>query len=124
MEASISFCDSVEWAGRRIYVIGAMRELGVSSEKAHARLGELLAASKADEVYLYGEETAASVYALKGRKTFFQTNDFDVLSHRLASALRPEDLLLLKGSRALALERLTERLPTFPAGDVPVGRGD
>jgi len=124
MEAAISFCDSVEWLGRRVYVIGAMRELGANAESSHARLGELLAASKGDEIFLYGEETSASVFALKGRKTFFQTSDFELLSDRLAAALRPEDLLLLKGSRALALERLMERLPIFPAGDVPARRGD
>ncbi len=124
MAAAISFCDSVEWPGRRVYVIGAMRELGASAEKAHTRLGELLAASRVDEVFLFGEETRASVFALNGKKTFFQTEDFEALSDRLAASLGPEDLLLLKGSRAIALERLMERLPAFPAGDTPAGKGD
>jgi len=124
MEAAISFCDTLEWPGRRVYVIGAMRELGSSAEKAHERLGEFLAASKADEIFLFGEETRASVYSLKGKKAFFQTEDLDGLSARLAGTLRPDDLVLLKGSRALALERLVEHLPVFPAGDTPAGKGD
>jgi UDP-N-acetylmuramoyl-tripeptide--D-alanyl-D-alanine ligase len=112
--AAIAFCDALDWPGRRVYVIGSMLELGDRAREAHEGLGRLLAASRADMVFLYGPETegAALVMEEAGREGAqriprFHTDTMDILSRAVAEYLRPGDMILLKGSRGCALEQLT-----------------
>jgi UDP-N-acetylmuramoyl-tripeptide--D-alanyl-D-alanine ligase len=120
VEEILAFCDNAEWRGRRVYVLGSMLELGARSLAAHRELGRLLLSSKADMVFLYGKETRGSAEALRGEKKFrgrdspsgeefpyFYTDNMDVLRRRIACFVRSGDLVLLKGSRACALEQLT-----------------
>jgi len=108
---SVEFCDSVEWQGRKAYVIGDMLELGGSSFAEHEKLAELLLRSDADMIFLFGNEVkaAADFLAKKGRG-FFYTNNIDELSAAIDRYVQTGDLVLLKGSRGCALERLTEML--------------
>jgi len=110
MEAAVDFCDSVDWPGRRIYVIGAMLELGLLSIEEHRRLGERLARSRADAVYLFGPDTEPAAEAARARKPIRRCDDMDELSKILGSETGAGDLVLLKGSRGTALERLTDLL--------------
>jgi UDP-N-acetylmuramoyl-tripeptide--D-alanyl-D-alanine ligase len=122
--AALAFCDSLDWGGRRIYVLGSMLELGKNSREAHERLGRTLAGSRADMVFLFGVEmeAAAETMARSGGKPFFYTRDRDELSRILGSYARLGDLVLLKGSRANALEYLSgvlteiQEQPAFLAG--------
>jgi UDP-N-acetylmuramoyl-tripeptide--D-alanyl-D-alanine ligase len=109
MSKSIEFADSIEWQKRKIYVIGEMLELGEDSGRAHTQLGNLLSVSKADKIFLFGAEIAPAVLSLKGRD-FLHTDDIEKLSAAIDSYARTGDLVLLKGSRACALERLSEML--------------
>jgi UDP-N-acetylmuramoyl-tripeptide--D-alanyl-D-alanine ligase len=112
MTEAIAFCDHLEWPGRKIYVTGSMRELGRISVDAHEGLGRLLAASAAEMIFLYGEETGPAAAVLKdaGGIPFFHTAGMRELSEALKDFVRPGDLVLLKGSRGCALESLTEVL--------------
>jgi UDP-N-acetylmuramoyl-tripeptide--D-alanyl-D-alanine ligase len=105
--AAISFCDDLEWPGRKLYVIGSMLELGDRSRSAHRAIGSLLAASRADRIFLYGAETEAALAALEGVPGVFHTNTMETLAGELRGCVRPGDLVLLKGSRGCALERLS-----------------
>ncbi|MDR1025130.1 MAG: UDP-N-acetylmuramoyl-tripeptide--D-alanyl-D-alanine ligase [Treponema sp.] len=113
--AAIEFCDALEYPGRKVYVLGSMLELGDASRAAHRDLALALTRSAADMVFLYGSEMeqAAAVLsensgAAAERKPirFFHTNDMDELSSGLTGYLEPGDLVLVKGSRGCALERL------------------
>ncbi|MDR3113959.1 MAG: UDP-N-acetylmuramoyl-tripeptide--D-alanyl-D-alanine ligase [Treponema sp.] len=119
MQQAIEFCDGLDWQGRRIYVIGSMLELGSASLEAHAAIGRVLAASKADWIGFLGSETRWAVAALEqalretgqeaaGRVGFSYTDSLSSLSQVLAAQIRPGDMVLLKGSRACGLEALTE----------------
>jgi UDP-N-acetylmuramoyl-tripeptide--D-alanyl-D-alanine ligase len=113
---AVEFCDSLDWPGRRMYVIGDMLELGGDSRAAHEQAGRLLAASKADAVFLYGNETAAAASAAgRGTASCFHTRDMGELAHALDSTVRNGDLVLLKGSRGCALEQLSDMLTGIPA---------
>jgi UDP-N-acetylmuramoyl-tripeptide--D-alanyl-D-alanine ligase len=83
-----------------------MLELGDSSGAAHRGVGSLLAASRADRVFLYGAETEDALAALEGVPGVFHTNAMETLAAELKAFIRPGDLVLLKGSRGCALERL------------------
>jgi len=113
VEKALDFCDSLEWPGRRIYVIGSMLELGDASEKAHADLGKRLASCKAGMVFLFGEEIQSAAEAMKKSAAdlpFLYTKDRDELSRALDSSVKSGDLVLLKGSRGCELETLTGML--------------
>jgi UDP-N-acetylmuramoyl-tripeptide--D-alanyl-D-alanine ligase len=112
---AVGFADSLSWEGRKIYVIGSMLELGEYSGAAHRAAGKALAGSDADMVFLFGKETLPALAfrdgpgrAVGSKKTreWFYTEDMEKLSGKLRSVLRPGDLVLLKGSRGTALERL------------------
>ncbi len=105
LAVALEFCESLNWPGRRVYIIGEMLELGEDSEKAHEGMGRLLAESKADMVFLYGKETAAGLKALDAKR-FFHTCGMDELRAAVNGYVRDGDLVLLKGSRGCALERV------------------
>ncbi|MDR0643858.1 MAG: UDP-N-acetylmuramoyl-tripeptide--D-alanyl-D-alanine ligase [Treponema sp.] len=108
MSAVINFCDTLTWDGRKIYVIGSMLELGEESKKAHESIGAVLDDSAADFVYLFGKETETIARILKknGKKPFFFTENMQELTQAFKSFTQTGDLVLLKGSRGCALERL------------------
>jgi UDP-N-acetylmuramoyl-tripeptide--D-alanyl-D-alanine ligase len=141
---ALGFADSVPWEGRKLYVIGAMLELGSYSEEAHRAVGKALAGSEADLVFLFGEETLAcrdgagrtetdntgragtgqaetgctetgrdNKTAAKSHQEWFYSGSMDELAGKLRSVLRPGDLVLLKGSRGTALERLMAVIEEF-----------
>ncbi|MDR2575336.1 MAG: UDP-N-acetylmuramoyl-tripeptide--D-alanyl-D-alanine ligase [Treponema sp.] len=105
LAGALEFCESLDWPGRRVYVIGEMLELGEDSKKAHEGMGRLLADSKADMVFLYGKETAAGLKAFKSGR-FFHTCDINEMRAAVNEYVRDGDLVLLKGSRGCALERV------------------
>jgi len=111
MAKSVEFCDSLDWPSRKVYVLADMLELGGQSAAAHAQLGCILAESKAQGIFLFGREIKAACRELEERnRPFFHTDDIDKLSCALDSFVQAGDLVLLKGSRGCALERLTEML--------------
>jgi UDP-N-acetylmuramoyl-tripeptide--D-alanyl-D-alanine ligase len=113
--AAIDFCNTLEYPGRKVYVLGSMLELGDASAAAHRELALALGRSAADMVFLFGgelEQAAAILSENSGEPAdrkpvrFFHTNDMDKLSSGLAEFVEPGDLVLVKGSRGCALERL------------------
>jgi UDP-N-acetylmuramoyl-tripeptide--D-alanyl-D-alanine ligase len=108
---SVEFCDSLEWPGRKIYVIADMLELGGSSASEHEKLGFLLSVSSAKKVFLFGNEIKAALSCMEDNgKPVFYSNDISELTNEINSYVNKGDLVLLKGSRGCALERLTEML--------------
>ncbi|MDR2803595.1 MAG: UDP-N-acetylmuramoyl-tripeptide--D-alanyl-D-alanine ligase [Treponema sp.] len=107
MEKAISLCDEADCAGKRVYIIGSMLELGGSSKEAHEKLGRRLAISKADMIFLFGEETKYSYAELKNTKNkfVFHTNSIDELKLKTRDNAKKGDMILLKGSRGCELER-------------------
>jgi UDP-N-acetylmuramoyl-tripeptide--D-alanyl-D-alanine ligase len=117
LEQAVEFCNSLEWPGRRIYVIGDMLELGSNSRAAHEDMGRLLLASRADRVFLYGNETEAAAGILDAAlaagewsRPFFHTRSMEELSRALDGDIQGGELVLLKGSRGCALEQLSGML--------------
>lgn len=101
-------------AGRRFAALGEMLELGASAESAHRDVGRLVALARVDGLLLMGTHAAAVRDAAVAaglapeRVTLFATHD--ALAQALAATLRAGDLLLVKGSRGAALERVLARL--------------
>ena len=105
--------DLRRYRGKRLFpVLGDMLELGDLSECAHERVGRLAAALVPERLYCVGE--AAKGYA-KGaieagfspeRVVTLSVSELDWLAAELKAQTRPGDVVFIKGSRALALERV------------------
>ena len=99
-----------ELPARRIALLGEMRELGAAAEEGHRQVGEQAAACT--DLLLVVGEPARPLYeaALKaGAEARFFNSPADV-APVLRNELRPEDHLLVKASRAVALESVVEGL--------------
>jgi UDP-N-acetylmuramyl pentapeptide synthase len=67
-------------------------------------------------VFLFGEEMEAACQELRAaapERLLLWTTEFGLLRREVQRSLRPGDLLVLKGSRAMELERL---LPDLAVG--------
>jgi len=113
MAAALETARGLAAEGRVVAVLGDMLELGEAEVDEHARLAER-AARLADVRAFLGPRhlaTASSVEA--GEVARFV--DADALWVWLAPRLRPGDVVLVKGSRGMHMERLVERLTGAPA---------
>ncbi|MBN2351998.1 MAG: UDP-N-acetylmuramoyl-tripeptide--D-alanyl-D-alanine ligase [Spirochaetales bacterium] len=109
MAQALAFLSEVSWTGRRIAVLGSMRELGDHGPGLHRTLGRNAAALTLDAVFFFGEETRDALDAYRearGAAAAEWCGDFDELARRVTAVVRTGDLVLVKGSRALELERL------------------
>jgi len=100
-----------EVSARRVAVIGDMLELGAMSADAHEEVGRE-AARSADVLVGVGELARTAVETAKGaglRDTHVVADGAEalVLLKRIA---RPGDVILVKGSHSLALDRLADAL--------------
>ena len=113
MERALAWASEVAWTGRRVAVLGGMRELGAESASAHRALAGSVALARFDLVFLLGEEMRAAMDALASTPLAGRTAweaDVEVLGRRLAAVVRDGDLVLVKGSRGLELERILPHL--------------
>jgi len=97
--------------GKRRAVLGEMRELGAFETEAHEMVGKTLLNSKIDEVCFIGEpmvKTTAEMFRASGKPFTLAANIEEVRAFVAAS--QPGDTVLIKGSRALELERALETL--------------
>jgi UDP-N-acetylmuramoyl-tripeptide--D-alanyl-D-alanine ligase len=101
MEKALAFFEETAWPGRKIIVAGEMLELGEQSAAAHERLFARLEASGADRKYFFHVSDAAFP---DGNIAVY--NDRERLKAALDRDAQDGDLVLLKGSRACALEQV------------------
>ncbi|HEX6061390.1 MAG TPA: cyanophycin synthetase, partial [Candidatus Limnocylindria bacterium] len=97
--------------GRRVAVLGDMLELGSLSVGAHEAVGADVAQS-ADALVAVGElaGTIAAAAERNGLRDVQRAADGGEALVRLRQLLRPGDTVLVKGSRALALDKLADAL--------------
>ena len=94
-----------EIPGRRIAVLGDMRELGPTEREEHRAVGRR-AAETADVIHTIGElgRLIAQAARAHGHTDVHEWPTKDAAAEAVAGDLRPDDVILLKASRALALE--------------------
>jgi UDP-N-acetylmuramoyl-tripeptide--D-alanyl-D-alanine ligase len=113
---SVALRTLVEVVGTRPWsaVLGEMKELGDFSELGHRLVGRAVAETSPDAIVAYGEATGWMVDEAIGLgypgARITRASTLDDVAEWLAR--RPEgESVLIKGSRALELERALERLP-------------
>ena len=105
--------------GRRIAVIGDMRELGPDAARLHAGLAEDLSTSGIDLVFACGPLMASLWDAIPNASRGAWAADSAALEPQLLEALRPGDVVMVKGSLGSRMGRIVQALTsTFgPATD-------
>jgi UDP-N-acetylmuramoyl-tripeptide--D-alanyl-D-alanine ligase len=94
--------------GRRVAVIGDMRELGPTSESYHRELGRQLAETGIDVVVGVGHECRALLAELGGAKEKHGFESVEDMKPTLDGLIKAGDAVLLKGSRGVGLERVVK----------------
>jgi len=112
MAASLAVLRDVTPArqGRRIALLGAMKELGAHSDDLHMALaGDVLAAG-ATVAVLVGAEMRPLANILKRQVDVRHVANADAALAELAPQLAADDVLLVKGSNSMQLARVIEAL--------------
>ena len=100
-------------AGRRIAVLGDMLGLGQFTEAAHQRVGSQVAAV-ADVLVTIGERMRfaadeAQAHGLPAEKSFRYATAQDA-ARPVQELIRPGDVILVTGSRAMEMEKIVEEI--------------
>lgn len=118
LEAALDTADALRRDRPLVVVLGTMLELGEASERLHAEMAERVLARAPSLVAATGAFAAAfgrHAGALGSR--LVTADDPDTLGVRLAERLRGDELILLKASRGVRLERVIPHL--LPGVEVP-----
>lgn len=114
VKAALETLSQVAVAGHRIAVLGDMLELGSLEGEAHQGVGAV-AGRNADAVYLLGEKMVK--YTAEGAKladmpdsAIFCCTSHEEIARKLRQSLRPGDVVLIKGSRGMTMEKVVIKL--------------
>lgn len=111
MRAALESIPSPREGGKKIGVLGVMSPLGSFSETAHREVGQF-AQKTIDHLLVFGSEAKPlfeSFSEVKKPAELF--TDLKELAERLKTLMSPGDVVLIKGSRVMQMEKLFELLP-------------
>ncbi|HXR08734.1 MAG TPA: UDP-N-acetylmuramoyl-tripeptide--D-alanyl-D-alanine ligase [Candidatus Acidoferrum sp.] len=112
MLAALETLRALPGRGRRIAVLGDMAELGESSAPAHAEVGRRAAELGLDQLFAVGTRAAEMAASARraGLRNVVEFLDVEDAAQAVNDFARPGDAVLVKASRAMRLERITETL--------------
>jgi UDP-N-acetylmuramoyl-tripeptide--D-alanyl-D-alanine ligase len=111
MKAALRTLVELDTEGKRIAVLGEMRELGVESDRGHREVGETAATLGVDRLITIGD--AAKLIAEGARNAGLDkvssARSTTEAARLLGEIAEPGDLVLIKGSRAARTEEVIEQ---------------
>jgi UDP-N-acetylmuramoyl-tripeptide--D-alanyl-D-alanine ligase len=114
MKNALGVLSAMGGSGRRkVFICGPMKELGVMSDELHSELGRQIAQAGVDVLLTAGPMSAtvkAATDNARGRllvRSFANTGE---LAEKLREFVKADDIILVKGSRAVKLELAVEQL--------------
>ena len=106
-------------APRKVVILGDMLELGADTEEAHRKLIDAVTLSGAHIAILVGQHMRSLYEALLlsgfSRKQALWLPDPLSATSVVLSVVRPEDLIFMKGSRGMRMEKIAEVLLADPS---------
>lgn len=113
VHAALDALHDLDSAGRRIAVLADMLELGPTAPELHHQIGTI-AAERVDWLFTYGslaEEIAQGAIdeGLPANRVF-KAKTHDELAANLLELLQKGDRILVKGSRGMRMEKVTDAL--------------
>ena len=110
MRATLRTLGAETVSGKRIAVLGAMKELGETSDSFHAGLAEPLLAAGVDLAILVGDEMTPLAKTLGQKVKISHVPDASSALEPLREAIGPGDAILVKGSNSIGLAAVVEAL--------------
>jgi UDP-N-acetylmuramoyl-tripeptide--D-alanyl-D-alanine ligase len=107
MEAALDVLK--QYDGRKIAVLGTMKELGDSSAKAHEQVGAYAKSSGVDLLFTLGEFNQDFKKGY-GSENFMAFDSMEKLIEELKKNIKSDDVLLVKASRSMKLETIINEL--------------
>ncbi|GGK35742.1 UDP-N-acetylmuramoylalanyl-D-glutamyl-2,6-diaminopimelate--D-alanyl-D-alanine ligase [Salinarimonas ramus] len=122
------------WRGRRIAVLGDMLELGPDGPRQHREIAGVALSAGIDLVFTAGPLMKGLHGALPPERRGGWAETSDALAPTVLGALRPGDIVMIKGSRGVRTERIVKAIEeryseaaaktaTPPAAAQAAGRG-
>ncbi|MCC6278075.1 MAG: UDP-N-acetylmuramoyl-tripeptide--D-alanyl-D-alanine ligase [Oligoflexia bacterium] len=112
MAMAIENFSKVSSRGKKLAVIGEMLELGKDSAQLHREVGELLATVQLEAVFVIGPHAQDLASGLRGRgfskKLIISDTYQENLATEFAHMLETGDIVLVKGSRGMKMERFVK----------------
>ncbi|MCX7887982.1 MAG: UDP-N-acetylmuramoyl-tripeptide--D-alanyl-D-alanine ligase, partial [Verrucomicrobiae bacterium] len=112
MRAALRTLSEVAWHGRKVAVLGDMLELGVHTQRAHLDIGATAANSGLSALVTVGQAAQwiaeGAVEAGMDLGRVFRVLSIAEAAEVLRNLVAPGDLVLLKASRRVGLEKLLE----------------
>ena len=109
MRALIENMSLLQTSGKKIGVFAEMLEMGEQSAQLHFELGQRVGRGGFDSVWFYGAHAAdfvAGAESVNFKNKLVVSNTYEeYLALSLHSVLQPNDIVLVKGSRGMKLER-------------------
>ncbi|HWI87533.1 MAG TPA: UDP-N-acetylmuramoyl-tripeptide--D-alanyl-D-alanine ligase [Sphingomonas sp.] len=96
--------------GRKVAILGSMRELGPEEARHHADLAGPIADAGVDLALLVGTEMKPLAEALEGRIEFVHVPDAAAAAAQASSLIAPGDAVLVKGSNSIGLASVVDAL--------------
>jgi UDP-N-acetylmuramoyl-tripeptide--D-alanyl-D-alanine ligase len=111
MKAALRTLVELDAEGKRIAVLGEMRELGTESERGHREIGETVATLGVDQLITIGDaaEPIAEGARTAGLGKVLSARSTGEAARLLGEIAEPGDLVLVKGSRAARTEEVIEQ---------------
>ncbi len=114
----IDFCGELKNVGKKICVLADMKELGAESKKSHEAIGSRISEVKPELVYFVGPEMKAAFdAALSGDEKInakwldsSSDSNFEKIAGDINLFAGDNDVILLKGSHSMQLEKLVPLL--------------
>jgi UDP-N-acetylmuramoyl-tripeptide--D-alanyl-D-alanine ligase len=99
--------------GRRICILSDMKELGANSTELHCALADKIIDARVDLVFTVGPEMRRMCYKLPPTIKTEHADRSDEIIQPLLSALKPGDVVLVKGSASGKMSKVVDRLIDF-----------
>ena len=114
MKAALRTLAELPAEGKRIAILGEMRELGAESKRGHREVGETAATLKIDQVIAIGNLASEIAHAAKdaGLQKIAIVGSTSEAADLLGEIAAPGDLVLIKGSRLARTEQVIEGFRT------------
>ena len=114
----IDFCGELKNVGKKFFVLADMKELGSESKKSHETIGRSVKAVAPEQVYFIGPEMKSAFDASLAdddkikAKWFDSSSDknFETIAADINLLAGDNDVILLKGSHSMQLEKLVPLL--------------
>lgn len=113
MAAGLKFLSDLKISGsknRTIAIIGDMMELGSEAESEHKAIAKYIADYNIDKIFTVGKTMRHLALELSSEKIGKEFSDANQASEEILSFLNDGDIILVKGSRSMKMEKIIAKI--------------